>query len=104
MGIGLAEELQSSFHDTAAGTPEHMFIQLDKFNPRLFVRDKRGSGKNINKEYDDITKVRRNNSYKSTFWSKKRGKKSIVTIFLHSSFNGSFQIFQNSVVLLEFPI
>lgn len=51
-----------------------MFIQLDKFNPRLFVRDKRGSGKNINKEYDDITKVRRNNSYKSTFWSKNRGK------------------------------
>jgi len=51
-----------------------MFIQLDKFNPRLFVRDKRGSGKNINKEYDDITKVRRNN-YKSTFWSKNRGEK-----------------------------
>ena len=62
------------FLHTASGTRVHMFIQLDKFNPRLFVRDKRGSGKNINKEYDDITKVRRNN-YKSTFWSKNRGEK-----------------------------
>ena len=52
-----------------------MFIQSDEFNPRLFVRDKRGSGKNINKGYDYITKVRRNNSCKSTFWPKKRGKK-----------------------------
>lgn len=88
---------------SASGMRVHMFIQLDKFNPRLFVRDKRGSGKNINKEYDDITKVRRNNSYKSTFWSKNRGEKSIVTIFFHR-FYGSFQIFQNSVVLLKFPI
>lgn len=88
---------------SASGTRVHMFIQSDEFNPWLFVRDKRGSGKNINKGYDDITKVRRNNSYKSTFWPKKRGKKSIVTIFFHR-FNGSFQIFQNSVVLLKFPI
>lgn len=39
----------------------HVFIQLDQFNPWLFLRDDRASGKYINKEYDDITKVRRNN-------------------------------------------
>lgn len=44
----------------------------------MFLRDKRVSGKNINKGYDDITKVRRNNSYKSILSSEE--KRTFVTI------------------------
>lgn len=67
-----------SMTHSALGTLVPVFIQWDKFNPWLFLRDKTVSRENINKERGDITKVRRNNSFKSIFWSKK--KKSIMTI------------------------
>lgn len=88
-----------SMTHSAVGTLVPVFIQWDKFNPWLFLRDKTVSRENINKERGDITKVRRDNSFKSIFWSKQK-KKHYDYIF--HRFNSSLQIFRILLFHLNF--